>query len=92
MTTFWLIFADPDKPRGQRFLGVAIFDMDESGGEVPFHEVIQRSWALGINPGGEVMCCEATQRIPGKYRNMLITDEAVLMKLGSRGRAKENMH
>ena len=30
MTTFWLTFSDPDASYDKRFLGVAIFDLDES--------------------------------------------------------------
>jgi hypothetical protein len=34
ITTFWLSFNDPDAPPNERFRGVAIFDMDESEGEL----------------------------------------------------------
>ena len=34
MTTFWLSFTDLEATADKRFLGVAIFDMDESAGEL----------------------------------------------------------
>jgi hypothetical protein len=43
MTTFWLSFNDPNASSTERFLGVAIFDMDESGGEIPVAEIVRRS-------------------------------------------------
>src|ERR1700687_690734 len=54
MTTFWLSFTDPEAGADKRFLGVAIFDMDESQGEVSLPEIIKRSRELGVNPGGAV--------------------------------------
>ena len=52
MTTFWLTFSDPEATGDKRFLGVAIFDMDESDGEASTAEIVRRAWQLGINPGG----------------------------------------
>jgi hypothetical protein len=42
MTTFWLSFTDPEASADKRFLGVAIFDMDESQGQVSLPEIIKR--------------------------------------------------
>lgn len=86
MTTFWLSFSDPDAPSDKRFLGVAIFDMDESGGLLSTPEIVRRASELGINPGGQVSVQEV-ESIPDNYKNRLITDDAVLLKLGSRGRS-----
>ena len=88
MTTFWLSFSDPDAPSDKRFLGVAIFDfdMDESRRQVSVREIVQRAHRLGINPGGQVSVQEV-ESIPDEYKNRLITDDALLLKLGSRGRA-----
>ena len=33
MTTFWISFSNPEASTAERFLGVAIFDMDESDGQ-----------------------------------------------------------
>jgi hypothetical protein len=86
MTTFWLSFSDPDAPSDKRFLGVAIFDMDESRRQVSVREIVQRAHRLGINPGGQVSVQEV-ESIPDEYKNRLITDDALLLRLGSRGRA-----
>lgn len=49
MTWVWLSFADPDKPKGTQFLGVAIVEgEDVVDGAAEAHR-------LGINPGGEVL-------------------------------------
>jgi hypothetical protein len=86
MTTFWLSFSDPDAPPAKRFLGVAIFDMDESKGELSVPEIVLKAHELGINPGGQVVVQEV-DGIPNEHKNKLITDDAVLLRLGSRGRA-----
>src|SRR3974390_101678 len=84
---FWLSFSDPDAPRGKRFLGVAIVDMDTEASAV---EIIRHTWKLGINPGGAVAITQlddrSALRIAREHRNKLITDEAQLIRLGSRGR------
>ena len=85
ITTFWLSFNDPDAPPNERFRGVAIFDMDESEGELSVVEIVRRAWELGINPGGRV-CIQEVASIPDQYKNQLITDDALLLRLGSRGR------
>lgn len=46
--TWWLSFADPLRPKGQQFLGVAIVDA------IGFIEAVKVTHLLGINPGGEV--------------------------------------
>ena len=86
MTTFWLSFSDPDAPSDKRFLGVAIFDMDEGGGRLTVPEIVRRANDLGINPGGQVSVQEV-EAIPDEYKNQLITDDALLLRLGSRGRS-----
>jgi hypothetical protein len=84
---FWLSFSDPDAPRGKRFLGVAIVDMDTDASAV---EIIRHTWKLGINPGGAVAITQlddsSALRIAREHRNKLITDEAQLIRLGSGGR------
>jgi hypothetical protein len=46
---YWLSFVDTDRPEGDRFLGVAIVRGTDPVGAV------EMAWALGCNPGGEVM-------------------------------------
>ena len=82
MTTFWLSFNDPNASSTERFLGVAIFDMDESGGEIPVAEIVRRSQELGINPGGAV-CVREVDSIPEEYKNQLTTDDDLLLRLRS---------
>jgi hypothetical protein len=86
MTTFWLAFTDPEASADKRFLGVAIFDMDESQGELSVQEIVKRAHELGVNPGGAVSVQEVSA-IPDEHKNKLITDDALLLTLGSRGRA-----
>jgi hypothetical protein len=85
MTTFWLTFADTEASADKRFLGVAIFDMDESQGPLSASEIVKRSHELGLNPGGMVTVQEVPA-IPDEHKNKLITDDALLLTLGSRGR------
>jgi hypothetical protein len=91
MTTFWLSFNDPEATAEKRFLGVAIFDMDESAGELSVNEIAKHAWDLGLNPGGAVLVQEISGAIPDKYKNKLITDDALLLSLGSRGRANQQV-
>lgn len=52
MKYWWMSFADPDRPQGDTFLGVAICRGDNLG------EAIARAWEKGCNPGGEVAALE----------------------------------
>ena len=63
-----------------------IFDIDESGRQASVIEIVRRAHKLGINPGGQVLVREV-ELIPDEYKNRLITDDALLLKLGSRGRS-----
>lgn len=70
---WWLSFCDTSKPKGQQFLGVVVIE------GVDLRGAIQRSWALGLNPGGEVMSIALTGgTVPADgWRNRLLTrDEA----------------
>ena len=79
--TFWLSFKDQD-----RFLGVAIFDMiAEENASLTAEEIVIRSIELGANPGyGAVVATDVTSRlwINPKYKDRLIRDEDLLLKLG----------
>jgi hypothetical protein len=90
-TTFWLTFTDTKATSDKRFLGVAIFDMDESEGELSTTEIIEHAWALGLNPGGAVSVQEVFH-IPDEHKNKLITDDALLLRLGSSGPKQQNLH
>lgn len=63
---WWLSFCDPGRPKGQQFLGVAVV---EASGLMHAH---QRTWALGINPGGEIQACPVGG-VPIEYRDRLLS-------------------
>lgn len=54
MALFWMSFADGSKPKGETFLGVVILEAPT------LVEAHRQSWALELNPGGEMM----SQEIP----------------------------
>jgi hypothetical protein len=85
MTTFWLTFTDPKAASDKRFFGVAIFDMDESEERLSVVDIVRRSHALGINPGGAVSIQEVPC-ISDEHKNRLIIDDSLLLSLGSKGR------
>jgi hypothetical protein len=93
MTTFWLSFHDHEKPPQEQFLGVAIFDMDETEGEKSVSEIVREAWRLGINPGGSVKVVDVSseKRIKPEHKKRLITDDELLLQLGSTGRARANL-
>ncbi len=71
---WWLSFVDPDRPEGQRFLGVSIVHADDQ-----IHAV-QRAWDLGCNPGGEILIAGVDehalgQYVPPKWCGRLLTKE-----------------
>lgn len=70
-TTWWCSFCDPGRPPGSQFLGACIV------GGVTFPVAIQRSWTLGINPGGEISAREfpvsVAAIIDARWRDRLLT-------------------
>ena len=71
---FWLSFADPGKPEGTQFLGVAIIQ------GATLAAAITRSHMLKVNPGGEIapMGPIEAKYIAGEWRDRLLTrDEAL---------------
>ena len=63
---WWMSFCDPDKPKGQQFLGVAIV---EAPGFIHAH---QKAWALGINPGGQIQASQV-DGVPAEYHDKLLS-------------------
>lgn len=61
MSLWWLSFADPNRSRGDEFVGVAIIEA------VDFSSAIKAAWTLGCNPGGEV---QGTQVDPKQARRL----------------------
>lgn len=45
---YWLSFVDPERPKGTRFIGVALVEADDFG------LAVQLAHRKGCNPGGEV--------------------------------------
>ena len=66
---WWLSFVDPDRPDGERFLGVAIVEGYGVG------SASRRAHELQINPGGEVHAEPLTGDAipPAEYRNRLLS-------------------
>ena len=60
-------------------------------GAVSTTEIIKHARKLGLNPGGAVAIQEV-EGIPAEHKNKLITDDELLMKLGSKGRSKASQH
>jgi hypothetical protein len=57
MTYFWLSFVDPDKPKGEQFLGGCVVKAET------VEQAIGWTWAIGINPGGEVGIMEVPKHL-----------------------------
>jgi hypothetical protein len=74
---FYLSFADPEKPKGQQFLGATIV---EAGTEVL---AVAEAWLRGINPGGEVAIVDlhlSPDDLPSEcasYLNRLVPREEI---------------
>lgn len=49
MSRWWLSFCDTDRPDGEQFLGCVFVEAADE------FSAVRVSWALGINPGVEVM-------------------------------------
>jgi hypothetical protein len=74
MALLWLSFVDPEKPQGERSLGVIITeasDVVDAAGKL--HD-------LGINPGGEVACWpvnEEHRKILAPHMNKLMSADEI---------------
>jgi hypothetical protein len=71
---YWLSFCDDETgPNCGAFLGVSIVEAPNPD------EAMLQSWALGVNPGGEVMICElpddADARTPPEFIARLLSRE-----------------
>ena len=63
---WWLSFCDPDKAKGQQFLGVVIV---EAPGFMRAH---QKACELGINPGGEIQAMPV-DGVASEYHDRLLS-------------------
>jgi hypothetical protein len=83
VTTFWLSFGDPFD---EKFLGVVIFDVDESERRLSAPEIVKVAHKRGLIFGRQV-CIQAVESVPDEHKNQLLADEALVLKLGA-GRSK----
>lgn len=69
MSSWWLSFADGDRPVGTQFLGACIVDASD------FLIAVAKTHALGINPGGEVQGYEIPEGAPdlSRWKNRLMS-------------------
>lgn len=69
MKRWWLSFCDPNRPEGQRFLGVSIVLASN------FIAALKVAHALGVNPGGAVQGFEMLDpvKIDRKWMERLLT-------------------
>lgn len=80
---WWLSFADPERPEGERFLGAAIVFGPSFEGAVLLSRILR------INPGGEVQGMGIVEgRVPaGPWRERLLSKaEALELKAWGDGR------
>ncbi len=63
---WWLSFVNPSGPVKDRFLGVIV---TKAKGAM---HAQQHTWALGINPGGEIMAVKV-DGIPEEYQDRLLS-------------------
>ncbi len=72
---WWLSFADPDKPEGQRFAGVCIVQGSN------MEDAVSEAWRRKCNPGGEIMALAlgylTEEKVPLECRNRLMSGEEV---------------
>lgn len=74
----WVSFADPDRPAGSQFLGVAIVRAWNVG------HAASVCHASGCNPGGEVMALPVPEQFgapPPEWDHRLITDKSEIERL-----------
>jgi hypothetical protein len=70
---WWLSFCDPTRPKGSRFLGVAMV------GALDFEDGVEEAWRFGCNPGGEIQAEWITPQewavVPDALKRRLLTEE-----------------
>ncbi len=75
MTLWWLSFCDPERPKGEQFLGVAIVEATD------IVSAAQVAYALGCNPGGEIRGFPISEKhwaaTGPEWRGRLLTKEEV---------------
>lgn len=77
---WWLSFVDPDRPEGQRFLGVTVMDYDLPEGVEALRDIVElvltEAWRRQCNPGGAAQVTKleelADAVTPMTYRNRIL--------------------
>lgn len=72
----WLSFCDPNKPEGERFLGVSVVEADN------LPDAMGVAWLTGCNPGGEIQgfLMDKVVRVPNECLHRLLSrDEAMAL-------------
>lgn len=73
MKCFFMSFVNPDKPEGQRALGVCIVDA------LGVSHAMQKTWDLGINPSGEIKSYEVPiSEFKQEHKNRFLTHELLI--------------
>jgi hypothetical protein len=80
---WWLSFCDASRPEGTQFIGAAVVR------GVSLDDAVRRAWAVGCNPGGEVMAFELPEEMGTEWDAIFagtpldtLMDRAALAKLG----------
>jgi hypothetical protein len=79
---WWLSFINPERPVGDKFLGVSIVECDLRKTELEtVKAVIRKAWAEGCNPGGEakIVPIPLDQLEPGEAQDVLNAPKNTLM-------------
>ncbi len=63
---WWMSFCDPERQDGQQFLGVCIIEAPD------LIQAMQKAWALGINPGGEIKALQVSG-VSAEYLDKLLS-------------------
>lgn len=76
MPWFYMSFADPTRPEGQQWLGGLFLEASDQ------KDATRRAWAIGENPGGQIVfwTCE---RLPlEEYRGRLLNKDELRRAFG----------
>jgi hypothetical protein len=82
LPVYWLSFVDPDRPRGDKRLGVSIVEVPAQDDEMI--AALKEAWDRRCNPGGEVKATLLEGKIPPRsfFNRLLTPDEARTLAQG----------
>lgn len=78
MTLWWLSFCDPNKPKGQTFLGECMVEVESpSRGETGIAFAVEVASIAGCNPGGDILgwaiSLESAAWVSDQWKNRLLS-------------------